>query len=79
MNFKAGTLAVRWRPNHNGDGPGLVFHYARPADGHLMHQFFACSHEPGGLPLKDELEARGYDITTLQFTIRKKPTQIEGG
>ena len=66
--FKPGTLAVRWRPNHQGEGPGLVYYYPdTPADGHLLHSVFRR-----GETFAQDLEARGYDLTTLQFTIRKK-------
>lgn len=47
-----------------------------PSDGHLLHRFFdpktwsvlygECK------PLYKELEARGYDITTFRFSIKKK-------
>ena len=64
--FRPGTLAMRWRRSCDGDGPGLALFYPRRADGWLLYN--ALSTE-----FTKELERRGYDLTTLRFTIRKKP------
>jgi hypothetical protein len=71
-NFKEGTLACRWRKNLGGCGPDLVFYFPRKPDGHLLHSFFNYPAKGEKRCLVAELEARGYDITTLQFTIRMK-------
>lgn len=63
------------------NGPGTS-----RADGHLMHFWFNCLRPPAsvlrledgeGPTLVDDLKSRGYDITTLRFTIQKAqaPTQ----
>ena len=71
-NFKPGTLAVRWRKNWEGEGPDLVYYYPKSAaDGHLLNAFFCHARYGRDLSLVDELKERGYDIRTLQFTIRK--------
>lgn len=70
-NFKEGTLAARWRKNPDGMGPDLVFYYPTKADGHLLHSFFSYA-KIGDKTIIKALEERGYDISTLQFTIRKK-------
>jgi hypothetical protein len=71
-NFKPGTLAVRWRKNPDGIGPDLVFYYpTSPVDGHLLNDFFNYAKYGSDLSLVEELKRRGYDIKTLQFTIRK--------
>jgi len=44
------------------------------ADGHLLHWYFDPSRgSPNEKPsLYKELEARGYDLSTLRFSIKKK-------
>jgi len=75
-NFKPGTLAVRWRRNPEGLGPDFVFYYpTNPSDGHLLHSVFDCSDIHNGNTLIEELDRRGYDLSTLQFTIRKKSSK----
>jgi hypothetical protein len=55
--------------------------YSHPDHGwnsRLVHMFFSCQFREFGDPNKymksflDELEARGFDIETLKFSIRKK-------
>jgi hypothetical protein len=55
------------------NGPGCP-----KSDGHLMHFWFNCLKPPGtflhpeeGPTLVEDLKSRGYDITTLRFTIQK--------
>ena len=64
--FKEGTLAARWRANGDGSGPDVVIYYPCVADGHLLNSALCTQ------GFIQELERRGYDLTTLQFTIRKK-------
>jgi hypothetical protein len=45
---------------------------ASGATGHLLHYAFDCVEVHDGRSLTKELEARGYDMTTLKFEIRKK-------
>lgn len=67
---------------HSGDG-------VPRADQRLLHWWFGCERqrilfgeeqEKAGFPVAfdpsfiAELEARGYDLTTLRFSIKKKPT-----
>ena len=70
--FKKGTLACRWRRNPDGMGPDLVFYFPSSPDGHLLHSAFNHTVVRDDRSLVAELEHRGYDITTLEFTIRKK-------
>lgn len=62
-----------------------MVHYPRKCDGHLLHNHFNNVFEWGGIDGKDkgwlnykdfnfikELENRGYDITTLKFSIKLK-------
>lgn len=71
MRFKPGTLAARWRANFEGCGPDIVFSYPESCDGSLLNSFF-CHEMVGDKTLIQELEDRGYDLATLQFTIRRK-------
>ena len=70
--FKSGTLAARWRRNHEGMGSDIVYYFPNKPDGGLLQ--YALTHCPLGESrwLIDELEKRGYDLQTLEFTIRKK-------
>jgi hypothetical protein len=45
------------------------------ADGHLLYVCFCCGQE--GLSLVDELKKRGYDLTTLRFSVKKKDAPID--
>ena len=51
---------------HGGDG-------ATSQDGQMLGLFFERTDGLWDRTLRKELEARGYDITTLKFTIKKKP------
>lgn len=70
--FKHGTLAMRWKADPDGFGPDLVTHYPNAPDGHLLNHALNYVDVHEGLSLTKELERRGYDLSTLQFTIRKK-------
>ena len=64
---RRGWLTVRWDKRQND----LVYGWpTNAADGALMNLYFNRSgFDPA---ITRELEARGYDITTLQFRIKKK-------
>jgi hypothetical protein len=55
---------------HFINGPGT-----HRSDGHLLHRYFDCEwrgYDNKVTPsLIDELKSRGYDISTLRFSIRK--------
>lgn len=68
----------------DGDGPDVCYAWGdgvAKADGRLLHGILSCDrmmldfpnigHKYGPSFLK-ELEERGYDITTLRFSIQKK-------
>ncbi|MCK5603239.1 hypothetical protein KAR91_15255 [Candidatus Pacearchaeota archaeon] len=42
------------------------------SDGHLMHSHFFYNKTSLGNLLHEELESRGYDITTMKFSIEPK-------
>lgn len=62
-------LTARWS-SKEGD---ILFHFPRKVDGHMLSGAFCSDVLIGGRTLRQELEARGYDITTLRFSIALKP------
>jgi hypothetical protein len=83
---RANTLWVVWSKKEKD----LLFHWpARPQDGSLLNLIFcgdrcAPDYSDGARGFKfepsfaKELEARGYDLTTLRFSIMKKAPVEEG-
>lgn len=82
--LKDGELRVYWGKLPH-DSPDLIFawqgDYTMRADSKLLHIAFCCNNpDPFITPLfskmlpslVQELEARGYDIETLRFSIMKK-------
>lgn len=68
-NVKPGELCMYWGvEQHNANSPDLMVHSKAPAKradaGMLIYAFER--------DLRKELEARGYDVTTLKFSIMKK-------
>lgn len=76
MSRIKGDLTVYWSREQGDvifdstDGPHAV-------DGRrLLYHAFSVMELPGGKSLLDELESRGFDLTTIRFAIdRKKPPQ----
>lgn len=67
MSGSPDKLTARWSKREND----ILFHYPSSPDGHLLCGALA------GFGVKDlhkELERRGYDLTTLRFSIAKKVT-----
>ena len=73
LQAKPGELRVYYGMA-DGEGPDVCFANGpgtgRP-DSRLLNTAF-CTTLPLDVNLVDELQARGYDITTLRFSIRKK-------
>lgn len=69
---KGARLWARWSKRERD----LLFSWdamqSGSAHGHLLHGFFDIVQSSNGKSLVEELEARGFDITTLRFSIRKK-------
>ena len=66
-------LKIKWSKKEND----LLYYYPRKSDGGVLHDFFeyltskaTCDGQER--TLRNELIARGYDITTLKFSIKKK-------
>lgn len=81
---KPGELLVRYGKLPN-DSPDVVIAWgdgASKRDGAFLYYRLACGRPallPGGKPeisLIEDLEARGYDITTLRFSIMKKQSGV---
>ena len=76
MKPKCPQLSARWSRREKDilfdwdDGIG------KP-DGHLLYYYLCCLTSPDGKTLVGELKARGYDITTLRFSVRKPPQEHE--
>lgn len=68
---------VAWWGKIKGESPDICFHWDKHvADGHLLHYFLTRPDvDRHGNVMKsfiEELESRGYDITTLKFSIQRK-------
>lgn len=66
MNRKP-DLSVRWSRRERA----LIYDGSRPTGG-MLASFFERIEHPDKKTLAAELDARGYDLTTLRFSIRKK-------
>lgn len=71
-HWNDGWLTAYWGRDTRGASKDLVFGSPCRPDGHLLHSAFNHLEFTGGKTLIQELEARGYDITTLQFSIKRK-------
>lgn len=69
---KENTLKARWSKKEND----VLFFYPSKPDGHYLYAALSCDrfdYDGRSQPsILKELEARGYDLTTLQFSICKK-------
>jgi hypothetical protein len=73
------TLSIRWSKKEND----FLIEYPNGPDGHLCYGHF-CYDRPRPRyriteeqsfdpPFVEELKRRGYDITTLKFSVKRKP------
>lgn len=67
-----GWLTAYWGRDGRGEPKELMFGFPCKTDGHLLNDVFAHARLSGGKTLLKELEARGYDISTVQFSIKRK-------
>ena len=87
--LKDGELRMYWG-RMPGDCPDVIFawqgHASMSRDSALLHYYLGSERpDPKASPLYSkmlpsllkELEARGYDLTTLRFSIMKKPANAE--
>lgn len=73
---KPGELKACYGRAERGDTPDLCYVWggggAESADGRVLSQALEGAEVFDGKNLRQELEARGYDLTTLRFTIQQK-------
>ena len=69
-------LRARWSKKEND----ILYSYPRRPDGHYLYHIFDKKNKRGTfgydlppLSFLEDLEARGYDLTTLKFEIELKP------
>jgi hypothetical protein len=87
-----GELRIYWGREPHNKIPDLMFAYQGNSfmkrDTNMLHYFMATKHpDPMTKPLYskmdpsmiEELDARGYDLTTLKFSIMKKAAEPEKG
>ena len=75
---QSGELKAQWG-KVDGDGPGLCYAWGlgiSKSDSHLLHgaltgKQYSIVRGAFGLSFSEELTVRGYDLTTLRFTVRK--------
>lgn len=85
--LKDGELRIYWGREPHDRTPDVMFAWqgdrSMKHDTNLLHYMMACKHpDPQVSPifskmkpsLFEELDARGYDLTTLTFSIMKKAT-----
>jgi hypothetical protein len=69
------TLMARWSKKEDD----VLFSFPRKVDGHLLSFYFGhlkprqlLDSDPEPKTFFEELEARGYDLKTLRFSIKRK-------
>lgn len=71
-HWEDGWLTAYWGRESRGSHKDLVFGSPCRPDGHLLYGALSFVEVTNGRTLIQELEVRGYDITTLQFSIKRK-------
>ena len=73
---KLGELKAAWGRVERGDTPSLVYAYGAGGAGKPDARILSTALEElivfNGKSLIEELEVRGYDLTTLKFSIQQK-------
>lgn len=75
LKANLGELRVGWGIDAPGERPSLVCAWGggiHGADANMLLWAFHKTDVLDGNDLVKELEARGYDLTTLKFSIKKK-------
>ena len=76
LTAKAGQLRAGWGRPDPGETPDLVYAWgaggADKTDGRILASAFEDCQNVFGRSLRQELECRGYDISTLKFSISQK-------
>jgi hypothetical protein len=79
---KPGQLLAKWGRPEPGETPDICYAYGGEgvsrSEGHMLSSYFERVADIDGKTLRQELEARGYDLETLRFSIElKKPPEAE--
>ena len=85
--LQTGELRMYWGRESHGRAPDIMLAWqgdsSMERDTQLLHYMMCSKHpDPSAKPLfsvmrpslMEELDARGYDLTTLKFSIKKKTT-----
>lgn len=82
LEAKPGELKAGWGRGDDDDGPDVSAAWQHPAqkgDMNLLLGWLGMMRPPGfDQSFTAELEARGYDLTTLKFSIQKKDAESHG-
>lgn len=71
-----GVLRAAWARPERGEPHDLCYDWGdgcERRDARLLHHFIGSPRD--GMDFIKELQERGYDLSTLRFTIRKLPAQ----
>ncbi|UWR74105.1 hypothetical protein [Phaeobacter inhibens] len=78
LHAKTGQLRAGWGRPERGAEPDLCYAWggggASKSDSRLICNALEQAGTSSGKTLREELEARGYDIATLKFSIEQKQT-----
>ncbi|AUQ62149.1 hypothetical protein [Phaeobacter inhibens] len=76
LTAKPGQLRAGWGRPEPGETPDLCYAWgaagADKTDGRVLSSAFEFEKNCFGRTLREELEYRGYDVTTLKFSIEQK-------
>lgn len=76
VQAKPGQLVARYGRDADGQGPDIVYgtggHGTSMSDGRILFRALGDIIVHDGKTLVQELVARGYDVTTLRFSIELK-------
>jgi len=76
LTAKPGQLRAGWARPEPRETPDLCYAWggdgAAKSDARIVSEAIEEAHIYDGSSLRSELERRGYDITTLKFSIEKK-------
>lgn len=68
------SLAIEWSKREKDL---MFFHDKHKPDGHLLYNFFCHTKTSTGKTFVEELKERGFDITTLRFSVLRKSEPTE--
>lgn len=74
-SWNDGWLTAYWGRESRGQNKELIFGCPSKSEGHLLNWVFSHAKMAGydNKNFLQTLESYGYDLTTLQFSIKRKP------